>query len=386
MRRFNSGPRLQSRKGPSATEVQHFGACDGCFLGETAAVKYASVFERPRSPRFYVVYWCPRRQKRVQEATPFRRDDPQGRRKALDLANERSKEARADKDTDGTERWESWVDEFLAQRYSGSAKTGARMEYAWSQWRAFLNAEQIHAPRALDYNAVLRFIAWRSSQVKPSSKKVVSRNTALCDTKVMSVIMREAMRRGFATTNHCEKLGIKKDPAKEKPEMTNEEIAKIRAELKSRPEWMRVSFEVAIHQGCRLMETSLPLDRVDLARKTVQFSAKGRGHGEKHVFTTQLHPGLIPLMRELRESGAKVTCTIPQMGAKDWHYFFKEIKLPHLCFHCTRVTAITKMARAGVPVSQAMAFVGHASETIHRIYQRLAASDLDRAVAAISFS
>jgi hypothetical protein len=36
-------------------------------------------------------------------------------------------------------------------------------------------------------------------------------------------------------------------------------------------------------------------------------------------------------------------------------------------------------------MAQAMAFVGHASETIHRVYQRLATGDLSRAVAALSF-
>ena len=73
------------------------------------------------------------------------------------------------------------------------------------------------------------------------------------------------------------------------------------------------------------------------------------------------------------------------MAAKEFHFFFKEIGLPHLCFHCTRVTVATRMARAGVPISEAMAFVGHASETIHRIYQRLAAADLSSAVAAVSY-
>lgn len=65
--------------------------------------------------------------------------------------------------------------------------------------------------------------------------------------------------------------------------------------------------------------------------------------------------------------------------------FFKAIGLPHLCFHCTRVTVITRMARAGVPISQAMRYVGHASTAVHKIYQRLAASDLSSAVNAISY-
>lgn len=58
--------------------------------------------------------------------------------------------------------------------------------------------------------------------------------------------------------------------------------------------------------------------------------------------------------------------------------------MPHLCFHCTRVTVITKMARAGVPMAVAMAYVLHSSSLVHKIYQRLGIADLGSAVAAIS--
>jgi integrase len=349
-------------------------------------MKYASVFQRKQSPRWSVVYWCPVAQKRQYKTTPFLVTDPNGRRKAQALANEKSKDAQADKDVGGADRWENWVEAYLNDRFKNQQKTLRRYIYAWAkQWAVFLLESKIRVPRGLDYNAVLKFIAWRTAQTKPSSGKRVSKNTALCDTKVMSIVMREAMRRGFAETNHCEKLGIQKDPAKQKPEISDEELVKIIRELATRPEWMRVAFEIALYQGCRLSETSLPLDRVDLNRRTITFSAKGRGGGEKHVFTTKLHPALVSLMTRLKKSGATLTCVLPVMAAKEFHNFFREVELPHLCFHCTRVTVITRMARAGVPISQAMSFVGHASETIHRIYQRLAAADLSRAVDAISY-
>jgi hypothetical protein len=57
--------------------------------------------------------------------------------------------------------------------------------------------------------------------------------------------------------------------------------------------------------------------------------------------------------------------------------------LRHLCFHCTRVTVITRLCRANVSESQAMRFVGHASETIHRVYQRLRAEDVSACVSAL---
>jgi integrase len=348
-------------------------------------VKYASVYPREGSPRFRISYFCVRRQKRVHETSPFLVTDPQGRRKALALAFQKSKAASADLSLGGAERWERWVEVFLLERYKNAEKTSARMIGAWHQWQAFLHAQGIRTPRGLDYNSVLGFVAWRRAQIKPSSHKAVSKNTALCDVRVMSVIMREAMRRGFAETNHCEKLGIQKDPAKQKPEMTEAEIELIRAALVKQPAWMQTCFEIALHQGCRLTETSVPLSAIDADCRTITFAAKGR-KGVKHVFTTQLHPALVPLIQRIRREGATVTCELPQMAAKEWHFFFKGLNLGHLCFHCTRVTVITRMARAGVPISQAMAFVGHASETIHRVYQRLATTDLARAVAALDYS
>jgi len=348
-------------------------------------MKYVTVYSRERSRKWYIAYWCPKKQRRVFEPTPYLKEDPQGRRKALELASEKSKWAQADKGTKGTERWENWVAEFLAGRYAGAErkKTLVRMEGGWDQWCAYLSDHKIPVPRALDYNGVLGFVKWRSTQVKPSSGKVVSKNTALCDVRVMSVIMREAMRRGFTAINPCEKLGIQKDPAKVKREMSDAEIEIIRRELSTRPAWMRIGFEIAIHQGCRLTETSLPLDWVDLERGTITFKAKGR-KGQPHVFTTALHPDLRPLFTKLKQEKAQVTCALPTMAAKEWHFFFKEIRLPHLSFHCTRVSVITRLARAGVPVAQAMAYVGHASETIHRVYQKLASSDLSGATAALA--
>lgn len=354
-------------------------------LTSADGMKYASVHQHGTRKNWYITYWCPRRQRRVQEPTPFLISDPQGRRKAHDLASELSKEASTDKGVGRSERWENWVPEFIRERYGATdrAKTYARYEYAWSQWRTFLMDMRIAVPRGLSYPDVIEYVRWRSSQIKPSSGKTVSKNTALCDVRCMSCIMREALHRGFADTNPCEKLGILKDPAKEKREMTDDEIATIRKELQTRPEWMQISFEIGIHQGCRLSETSIPIECIDIKRGLVTFSAKGKGQGRR-VFTTVLHPGLVPLFQKLIERKLTVTCILPQMAAKMWHTFFKEIGMSHLCFHCTRVTVITRMARAGVPITEAMRFVNHSSEAVHRIYTKLGVGDLSRAVAALS--
>jgi integrase len=146
---------------------------------------------------------------------------------------------------------------------------------------------------------------------------------------------------------------------------------------------MTITFEIAVHQGCRLTETQLPLTSVDLRANTIRFTGKGR-NGVPKVFTTALHPGLRPLMLQLVDAGAVVTCTHPKMSSVHWFKFLNEIGLGHLCFHCTRVTVITRLARAGVPIQQAMRFVGHSSEQVHAIYQKLKSDDLSACTSALA--
>ena len=55
------------------------------------------------------------------------------------------------------------------------------------------------------------------------------------------------------------------------------------------------------------------------------------------------------------------------------------------CSHSTRVTFITHGAKQGVPQSQMMKLVNHASEEIHRVYQRLVGADVCEELNAIKF-
>jgi integrase len=237
-------------------------------------------------------------------------------------------------------------------------------------------------------------MAWRTSQVKRVSKKHPSHNTALMELRFLGRIMREAVRRGFITASPLERMGIKKDRAPEKAELTDADVAAIRAglvewegHLPLKDRWMTICFEIGIHQGCRLRETSVPLTDIDENAARIMFHAK-----RAKVYTTQLHPVLVPIIRELRAAGLTKTCVLPKMASKIWHWFFKGRPergwngvCPHASFHCTRVTVITRMARKGVPIQQAMAYVGHADETVHRIYQRLQADDLTRCTDALAF-
>ena len=321
--------------------------------------------------------------KRKHASTGFRHADPAGRRHALDFARDRSQDALAAKGAT-TDGW-GWVGDWLKVRFRNSPLTLQGESIRWSQVSAYLDSVKIVGPEQISYKHAEDYIAWRTAQVKRASKRHPTYNTALQEVRFLSRVMREAVRRGQIHTSPLERLSLRKDPPAEKPEMTDDEIAQIRARLPEYADWMTPCFEIAIHQGCRLKETSVPFSRINIAARTIQFHAK-RGK----IFTTRLHANLVPLLTAIKATGAKETCLLPRMPGKEWHWFFKGRAergrapfLPHLCFHCTRVSVVTRLARAGVPIQQAMAYVGHANELIHRIYQRLKPADVGLAEAAI---
>lgn len=353
-------------------------------------MKHASVYERARSPYFYVSYYCVKKMKRVHEATPWRVGDPSSRKLALRFAAAKSQEADAFRGVRKTEVWSVWVEKHLENTFRKQPRTLDRYKEAWDWVRVYLDEKQVYVPAAVTYMLCQDYVDWRLAKTERRCGRPVSRNTAIFEIKVFGGLMNEAVRRGFRIDNPCQKLGLKRDPAKEKQEMTDAEIATIRAELATLEgtlplpdRWMTISFEIGIHQGCRLAETAMAMTAVSLEANTLRFIGKGR-NGVPKIFTTALHPGLRPLMQDLVKAGAGTTCRHPKMPSLQWFRFLNRIGMGHLCFHCTRVTVITRLARAGVPMPQAMRFVGHSSEQVHAIYQKLKCDDLSACTDALA--
>jgi integrase len=157
---------------------------------------------------------------------------------------------------------------------------------------------------------------------------------------------------------------------------------------------MRTCFEIAIYTGCRLSDTNVPLKDVDLDAKTMTLE-KPKG-GAERAFTVPIREELVPLFTRLKaERGNDQTAydfdatgSKWEKPSKMWWRFFKqndELNLPHLTFHCTRVTFVTRGAKQGVPQSKMMKLVNHASEEIHRVYQRLVVADVREELNAIKF-
>lgn len=276
-----------------------------------------------------------------------------------------------------TSVWEAWVPRFFEQRYATMPATRKRYETAWRTWLLFFDQHEIRSPADVTYEHCLAFLTWRQN-ANTTGVYRCGRNTAIYEIKVLGTIFQEAIRLGFITVNPARSLGLVKIKPKEKSEITPAEEAIIRKELPNWPEWMRVAFEIAMAIGCRLRETAIDFRNIDFDNRVISFQQKG---GRLH--TTALPPHLIPMLKEIKASGQKRTCELPYMPSKEWWRFFKHVGLSHLSFHSTRVTVVTRLARAGIPERHTMRFVGHASSTIHRVYTRLKVDDLQMCIEAL---
>lgn len=217
---------------------------------------------------------------------------------------------------------------------------------------------------------------------KGGKGKTLSHNSALLELRVLSVIMTEAVHRGIVSHSPTWRLGIKKNPPKEKQELTEHHIQGIREEIRRVKEsdpklghFFDISFEIAMAQGWRLHETHLDLEQVNLESMTVYRVQKGG-----RTIATPLNPSLIPLLLRLRSEGRTHTYEQPQLPSLQWFKLFDRLRerdrsFDRVSFHSTRVTVVSRLLNAGVGQPAVMKMVGHASATINRLYHRLPASE-----------
>lgn len=345
-----------------------------------------SVYLRSDRPCYYVAYTSKETGKRVCEATGYPISDPSSKLKAYAFARERSASGIAHGEHYDRQAFSVWVPDWIRGRYRGSPKTLTSYLGAWKHLAFFLHDRKINLPRLLRYQDVVDFVHWRESQIKARSKKPVSRNTALHNVKVLSRVMREAVKRGYSQGNPCIGLSddVPADRPPSKPELTDADIAKVRAELARRSglgrpsDWMQIAFEIALHQGCRLSATSIPMDRIDFKRGTITFHEKGSVD-----FTVPMHPALRPLLERLRDEGRERTCDLPRFASRNFGRVMRAIDMPHT-FHSCRVSFVSRLARGNVSVQKAMALVHHGSTAVHLIYSKLRPADVEGCFEALA--
>jgi site-specific recombinase XerD len=302
----------------------------------------------------------------VRESTKFRTDIP------LDTRKARAEEARMTlqelEHTRGSakERWEAWVPDYLNLRYQGKPRTIERYMCDWKNLNIYLRERKILYPSQLTYPDCMDYLKLRKAGWKQGGLHQAEHNTALHELKLLGLVMKEAVRRGFASGNPAVSLGVGKQAAKEKLAVPDEDLVFIRQKLEEQPEWMRIAWDIALYTGCRLRETCLRMADVHLDERTIYLRAKGG-----KLFTIPVRDELVPLLTRLKAEGREYAYEMPRLPSKDFWAFLKGINMSRYSFHCLRVTFISRGAQSGVPESYMRRLVGHASTSIHRIYQRL---------------
>lgn len=333
----------------------------------------ACLYKRSGSP-----YWWLKPKRGKPRSTRMRHAIAHETQKAQDILETELRKER--QQFQEPERWEFWAPQYIAERYEESPKSLERYNLRWKSIRNFFRRHKIDYPRQLTFNSLTQYVAWRRAGDKEFGVWPGSKNTAIGDVKFLGLLMRRAIQLGFATTNPCEGLGLKKVKPEPKREVSDKDIKTIWTELANEPEWMRVCFQICLHTGCRLRESTVPLDCVDVQRRFIHFP---HAKGDK-PFTVPLRDELLPLFKRLQEERpGMAACDLPHMPSKEWWRFFKRLGMPY-SIHCLRVTFISRLARAGVPASEAMRLVNHASLEIHRIYQRFQPEDLRASLQKLS--
>jgi len=332
----------------------------------------ASIYRKRNSP-FWFIQFIDVDGTRRNKSTGLRADDPGETVKARTLraqmeAKELSRSERALQEGG----WDTWVPQYL-ERHCRTARTLERYTGNWKWLALWLQTNRYHNPRDITYRNALEYVDWRISYRKTTGKKV-GRNTAIMELKLLAMILGEAVRLGYADANPLVSLKLRRDKPARKPELTDDEVAKIRNAIKIEPEWMQIAFEISLNTGCRLRETRIPLNCIDFKEDKITFpSPKG---GEERAFSIPMPSALRPLFQRLRREKKKFTLGFPFQPSRRWQQFFTKMEMPHLCFHCLRVTYVNRVRRAGVPREVAMRLVNHSSELIHRVYQRERVEDV----------
>lgn len=268
-----------------------------------------------------------------------------------------------------------FVEEYLP---TCSANPNTRNTYRnrWNWISLYLAEHKLRTPQEIEYKHSSEYIKWRT-EWKKRTGKIVCRNTAIYDVNFFSQLMEEAARRKLCAGNPLVKLKLIKDDPDEKPEIADAEFQIILPALEKLPrekQWMKYSFLIAMHTGCRLGDTRMEKMLWDFGRNVLTFLApKG---GKKRNFSIPMPAALRPLLLEIYKNKLQPQLKFPFQPSRKWQHFLQTLGLDHLCFHCLRVTFITRLARHGVPLAHAMRLVNHASTTIHRIYQRLGVDDV----------
>lgn len=167
----------------------------------------AYLYRKLRSPFWYIQYIDADKNKH-DKSTGFRADDPNDTIKAKVLRAElEAREYQRVPMVNGA-AWDYWVPKFF-ERHCPTKATLDRYEDAWKWVALWLQNNRIHSPRQLTYRLGIEYLEWRTT-FKKRTGKIVGRNTAILELKLLSLVMGEAVRLGHADANPLVSMKIRR--------------------------------------------------------------------------------------------------------------------------------------------------------------------------------
>lgn len=165
----------------------------------------AYLYRKNRSPYWYIQYLDSESIKH-DKSTGLRADDPNDTAKAKTMRAElEANEHRKIPLINGA-AWDNWVLKYF-ERHCQSPRTLQRYTGNWKWLALWLQLRRLHSPRAITYRNALDYLDWRTT-FKKKTGKIVGRNTAIMEMKLLAMIMGEAVRLGFADANPLVSLAL----------------------------------------------------------------------------------------------------------------------------------------------------------------------------------
>jgi len=328
----------------------------------------ASYFTRKDSPFYWIRFqrtdgtWG-------QRSSKVRCDEKAALRKIHQMVAEDTSAEKIHSGDGSMALFDRWVPNWINYKYANLGTRGRR-KTAWAHLSMFLKMRNVYHPQEITYGFCHDYVQWRTSAEESAKdkRKGACLSTALLEIKALGVIMQESVRRGWCLANPCHRVGIIKNEPKPKRAITRDEEKTIfdglRA-MKAKRGWMAEAFLVAMRQGCRISEVAVPLEQIDTAAMTVMFKVKGN-----RFHAAPLHKDLLPLVEQAKSEKRSLLVELPAGASILFIKFFRKLGLD-LCFHCTRVTVVTRLCEAGFSESQTMAYVGHSSSLVHSLYRKM---------------
>ena len=344
----------------------------------------ASIYKRTNcdgnvsSPFWWVKFRCPTTSKIFRESTGFLHSNGADTRRAKEVEAIKTLAERRSSNTKSSERWDAWVKQFITERYKHQPTSMTRYDSAWRTLRMYLDEIEVSTPRLLLYIHCTDYLTWREKPDKKNGKYNAGRNTAILELKFLALVMKEAVRRGFAQGNPCRELELKRAETKKFPQYDDNDIQMIvdgiQKEPKAKKDFLWLSFLIAYYHGVRINETNVnPTRDVRLTPGcgTITFHQKGG-----KVRTKPLHPELRLQFEPLIKRKATETFPKPKSFPKEWFKFLtrcgmKAVK-PESCFHSLRVTVQNRLRRAGINKEIRKAYLSHdGKDDVNELYDRI---------------